>query len=290
MRRSSSVAGVAFLLALTTSPVHAQDEMGGSLGVSHGPDSTSSTSATDLDQMTTAAATSLVLNVPPSLSLGSRLTGAVTTGTAAVDVDAVTLNGGTIRNGLGLGGAAAFDYPSFAYSSSPPLAVLRVSNATTRDDLSPGNADFTFGADFTLDSLSTGSPVDNGNNLIQRGLHGSPSQYKIDVDDAQVACRIKGSTGSMMVKSTTRVRPGIWYRARCSRVGQRVQLDVTEYLSGGSTNFLRIARWGNTGSLLWPSSQTPLSVGGKLTSRGAIVREATDQFNGLVGKPMLTID
>lgn len=291
MRRPcSSAAGVALLLALMTSPVHAHGGTGGSTDVRDGAASTISTPVVDPQGTWGAAATSLVLNVPPSSTLGPRLTGAVTTGTANVDVDVLTLNGGSIRNGSGLAGAAAFDYPRFAYSSTPPLAVLRVANSTTRDDLAPGSADFTFGADLTLDSLSTGSSVDNGNNLIQRGLYGSSSQYKIDVDDDKVSCRIKGSTGSVMVKSSAKVRSGLWYRVRCSRVGQRVQVDVTEYLSGGSTNFHRDTRWGSTGSLVWSNSRTPLSVGGKLTSHGAIVRTATDQFNGSVGKPMLTIN
>lgn len=256
-------------------------------------DGAGDTSATvDPERISTSSATSLVLNVPASSSRGSRLTGAVTVGTANVDVDVdvVTLNGGSIRNGSGLDGAAAFDYPPFVYSSTPPLAVMRVTNSSSRDDLAPGSVDFTFGADFTLDSLSTGSPVDNGNNLIQRGLYGNSSQYKIDVDAGNVSCRVKGSTGSVVVQSSGKVRPGLWYRVRCSRFGQRVQLSITEYLLDGSTKFTRDTRWGDTGSLVWSNSQTPLAVGGKMTSRGAILSTASDQFNGSVGKPMLTIN
>lgn len=232
---------------------------------------------------------SLALQPSSSGSIGSTLSRALDTGTANVDVDVVTLGGGSIRTAESWDGSRAFDYPRFVRSSTPPRAVLRVRNSGSGEDLAPGRADFAFGADFTVDRTSTGSPVDNGDNLVQRGTFGSSSQYKIDADGGKISCRVKGSAGTVMVESSFRADPGLWYRVRCSRAGTKVQLTTTEYRSDGTSRSVRNTAWGSTGSLTWVDRKTPLSVGGKLTRRGAIVRSSTDQFNGSVGRVLFRI-
>lgn len=254
--RSRIALGLALLLAVSGAPM---------------------ASAADVDE-------TLVLQPQSSAASGSAIDTASAFGTVGVHVDVVTLDGGVLRVATGTQAKAAFDYPAFTRSSTPPRAVMRVRNSGTADDLAPGRADFTIGADFELDPLSTGSSVDNGDNLIQRGTFGSQSQYKIDADGGKVSCRIKGSSGVVIVKSSARVTDGLWYQTRCSRVGTAVTLDVKEYRRDGTTRRFSDTRRGDTGSLTWANRRTPLSVGGKLTARGTIVRSSTDQFNGSIGR------
>ncbi|MGB3187487.1 MAG: LamG domain-containing protein [Ornithinimicrobium sp.] len=234
-------------------------------------------------------AESLMLQPSASGAIGATVNGALDTGTANVDVDVVTLGGGYIRTATTWDGSRSFDYPRYVNSSTPPRAVLRVRNSGGGDDLAPARADFVFGADFTLDRDSTGSTVDDGDNLVQRGTFGSASQYKIDVDGGRVSCRIKGSSGAVTIKSSLRAKPGLWYRVRCARSGNDVQVTTTEYRGDGTSRVVRDEARGSTGSLKWVDSRAPMSVGGKLTRRGDIVRSSTDQFNGSVGRVVFRI-
>lgn len=231
----------------------------------------------------------LVLKATAGSPVGSRLTGGSVSGSASVDVNVVTLGSGLVKSVPGLNGVAAFGLPRFVDSSTPPRAVLSVTNAGRGDALAPGAKDFTFGADFNLNRVSIGSSVDNGDNVIQRGMFGNRSQYKIDADGGRISCRIKGSAGGVSVKSSVRAEPGLWYRAECARIGQRVLLSVREYLPGGGSRLYRNSARGTTGSLTWGSNSVPLAVGGKLNTKGEVVLRATDQFNGSVNRAVLTI-
>lgn len=232
----------------------------------------------------------LVFEVTADSPVGSRISSGSVSGSASVNVDVATLGTGTAKTVPGLRGVASFGLPRFVQSSTPPRAVLRITNAGRGDDLAPGASDFTFGADFSLDRVSTGSPVDNGDNIIQRGMFGNQSQYKIDADGGKLSCRIKGSDGVVLVRSSVRAEPGLWYRAECSRIGQRVVFSVREYLSTGGSRLYRDSAQGETGSLSWSKTSVPLAVGGKLNATGEIVGHNTDQFNGSVNRATLAID
>ena len=90
----------------------------------------------------------------------------------------------------------------------------------------------------------------------------------------------RGTAGRVFVKSGTKVAAKRWYRAACSRIGSRVTVSVTPY--GGTATTLSRSATGSSGALGFKSS-VPASVGGKLTSTGAVVSSANDQFNGPVG-------
>lgn len=279
-RTSRCAAALALLLVSTAAPAHAV----ASPRVPSVDTVLASDQGGDL-----ASPWTVLLRQPYAATSGVWIDNAVQLGTADVVSDVVRLDGGAIRSATGPSGVGAFDYPGFDASSTPSRAVLRVRNTTSNDALAPGRANFVFGADFALDATSTGTRVDNGDNLVQRGLYADSSQYKIDVDGGNLSCRIKGSAGSVMVKSSVDVRPGAWYRVRCSRVSERVHFVVTRFLSDGTTRTSSDTRWGGTGALSWPDTRTPVSVGGKLNVQGQIVTSTTDQFNGRVGKPMLNI-
>ncbi|KUG57099.1 hypothetical protein AVL62_15000 [Serinicoccus chungangensis] len=211
-------------------------------------------------------------------------------GTLPVTVDVAKLDGGTARVDRDRAGDVAVRLPAFQQGSSMPRAVVRVRHqARSGDPLAPGTKDFAFGASFNLDRVSTGSKIDNGNNIMQRGTWGE-SQYKLQVDDDRLTCRVSGSRGAVFVRSWVTVQPGRWYDATCERSGTAVTLTVTEHLAGDKTRIGTSTGRGATGHLSWSNRSTPLSIGGKLTASGQVVKGSTDQFNGVVSDPMLDID
>lgn len=234
----------------------------------------------------------VALELPGDATEGSVLsTAPAQSGTAAVTVEVVSLDGGQVVVSTGRDDALVLDFPAYAESEdAPPRAIVRVTPRSKGvDPLAPGDADFSFGAEFRIDTESKGTEVDNGDNLIQRGLASDPSQYKFEVDGDRPACRVRGSAGDVQVRLDREVLPGSWYAARCSRIGDSVELSVTEYGRDGRTNEFSATERGPTGILEWPKSQTPISIGGKLAANGEVIRSATDQFNGLVSNPFLVI-
>jgi hypothetical protein len=208
-------------------------------------------------------------------------------GGASLTVQPVTANGGAVTSVPGRDGVGgAVQLPAYA-ASNARYAALRVTDATGADDLNPTTATFSFGADFTLDAPSQGtSNKDNGNNLMQRGLYASPSQYKLQVDGGRPSCRIKGTGGVVMASSTRLVVPGEWYHAMCTRSGTTVTLVVTHLSDGVSYTYRKT---GNPGSVRFLTQSLPLSVGAKLSSTGQILTSDSDQFNGDVDNVSLDI-
>lgn len=202
-------------------------------------------------------------------------------------MDVVRRAGGTIgsqggidADGRSAGYAARF--PRHSPSATAPAAVVRIRNAGPADGLDPGTGRFTFAADVKLDTLTaTAGSADDGDNVVQRGLYGDVSQYKIQVDHGRPMCRIKGRSGTVEVRSPVVVQPWRWYRLTCVRDGGRVTLSVTSWASDGTPTTTSTARDGATGSMRPASSGVPLSVGGKLSASGGIVASA-DQLSGLV--------
>lgn len=201
-------------------------------------------------------------------------------GRLPVQVDVVSAGEGTVRGGTGMNGGAV-RLPAWAEQGAS-YAVLRVQPTGPDDELSPGERAFEFGADFALDAASTGSQVDNGDNLVQRGLAVDQAQYKIELDARRPSCRVGGDSGSMTVRSESLVEPETWYRVRCTRRGDTLTLSVAEILpNGDAARAASFTGTGSIGSVEMPLA-TPLSVGGKLSGDGRIIEVSTDQFNGLV--------
>lgn len=215
----------------------------------------------------------------------------------------VVKNGGEIVVASGRpGNGRAADLPPFDGAEAGPRAVVQVvdTDLADGDGLSPGLKRFTFGADFRLDEVSTGSTYDDGNNLIQRGLAGSSDQYKIQVDSTALGFRpscalaqvTETETRSAFVTSTVVVESDTWYRVRCTRTRTVLTIVVTPYAADGSaetpvsTPEPGIPRI----NLTWPTTVpvVPMSIGGKLNPTGVIATQS-DQFNGVVDNAVLTI-
>ncbi len=207
-----------------------------------------------------------------------------------VTVRISTVSGGKLRAVPGRDGGYAARFPAYT-SGDPRRAVLSVTTAS-QDPFNPGVADFSFGADFSVDEVAEQDDADektenadNGNNLLQRGLFSDTAQYKLQVDDGRVSCRIAGSEGEVVVRSPQEIQPETWYRVACLRVGERVTLHLHDFES----DLERTSEEGSTGSIHLPST-TPVVLGGKASSSGAAVATDSDQFNGAVDNVYLTVD
>ncbi|QLQ09798.1 MAG: hypothetical protein HZY75_04705 [Nocardioidaceae bacterium] len=215
-------------------------------------------------------------------------------GLADVEIAIATLSGGAIEAvpGPQSGDDQAIRFPAFSSADDYPRAVIAVTNAGEQDALTPAASDFSFGAEFTLDPISTSKVpqnVDNGDNLLQRGLSSDPAMFKLEIDGHRPACTVRGTDGTLIVRSNTEVVPGTWYRVTCARQGDEVTIEVTPAGEDPDPKTAR-SKTGTIGNVRIADPKTPLSVGGKLARNGAVIASATDQFNGMVLRPFFTVD
>jgi hypothetical protein len=223
----------------------------------------------------------LVLDFESAPAVGRSATDFPNQGTAPVKVVVARRGTADVVAAAGPEGGRAVRFPSYTGADTAPAAVLV---ATSRDGsaLSPGGEDFEFGAEFTLDGRSLGSDADNGDNLLQRGTFGDPGQFKLQLDKGVPSCRLAGDSGAVFVKAGRAVERGEWYSVTCARIGSKVRLTVKEV--GGTA-----ATWSASGSIgTIRLSTQPLSVGGKVSSKGVPVASA-DQFSGAVDDVFLRI-
>jgi hypothetical protein len=173
--------------------------------------------------------------------------------------------------------------------------VLRVQNTTTVDELSPGTRPFSFGASVRLFRRHQGRLlVDNGSNLIQRGLFDDRGQYKIELDDRLATCRVKGTAGAVAVSTSAYLNASDWYRIGCARQGRMLTIRVVQYarrVSGPPRPVVTLeTAFGAIGAVRTASAATPLSVGGKFYPDGSLDMTATDQLNGAVDDVFVRIE
>jgi hypothetical protein len=217
----------------------------------------------------------------------------VNSGSARLQIRVAKAYGGVLTRGRSRTGGAnrALRTPRHDAAATAPRAVIKVVDSRGPDNLDPGAANFTFGADVLLDRVSqdvSEGSYDNGDNVVQRGLFGAVSQYKIQLDHEQATCRVHGSAGTVVVTSRRQIVPGTWYRVRCARTGTAVSIAVTSWRADGEPLTTSDTASGATGSLRPEAQSVPLTVGGKLTSSGEFV-SSTDQLNGRVDNVVVRI-
>ena len=196
-------------------------------------------------------------------------------GSAAITVAVLSLNKpGTVFE-PGVEGMA-LRFPRYTGQETGSYGALRIEPEAW---LSPGTSEFTFGADIKLDAVSNGSEVDNGDNVMQRGLFADPAQYKIQVDKHHASCVVRGAEGALTVKSKLKLTEAKWYRLTCHRLDKTVTLTVTEV--GSSEPPAVVEKTGEIGPLDMTGSET-FAIGAKIGADGDIVKSSTDQFNGAI--------
>ncbi len=205
------------------------------------------------------------------------------TGSEPLTVRVSSVAGGTLKSMPGRKGGYAARFPVFLPRTRERLVVMLTSSSVT-DPLGPGSSDFAFGADFAVDTVSDGNRLDNGNNLIQRGLTGSPAQYKLQIDGGRVSCLVAGDAGEVIVKSKHTILPHTWYRISCSRSGDAITLVLGAVGAPPEST----VESGRTGAV-YVTAKTPLVLGGKATPAGDAVVGDSDQFNGAMDNVFLDI-
>jgi hypothetical protein len=207
-------------------------------------------------------------------------------GSADVKIAVINLSNGAVGVADGRGDGTALDFPTYKGDDPVyPRAVVSVSNAGRDDQLNPGTRDFVWGGDFNIDKLSLGPGVDNGDNLVQRGISSQPTLFKAEIDKDRAACTVRGDEGELIVRARERVTPGRWYRVRCERTLSELGVYVTEYDPDGFVKTYARRVSGPIGDVTMSDPTTPLTVGGKVGSDIELLNQATDQFNGLVMNP-----
>lgn len=198
-----------------------------------------------------------------------------------IRVEVVSHGGGRIDSTSGpKDGAGAVRLPAYD-PRGRRFAVLRVS--TVRGLLSPGERDFTFGAEVMIDATSSGTDADDGDNVVQRGLHGPDAQFKLQVDRGIASCRVAGDEGEVIARLGRRLESEVWHRIRCTRSGDTVTVEATALVEGAEEQVGASSQRGPIGAVEFGAA-TPLSVGGKLAVAGTIAASSTDQLNGAVAR------
>ncbi len=210
-------------------------------------------------------------------------------GTVDVEVDVSRLSDGQLTLEQDEEFGAVWDFPDYTGGAEPPRAIASVVPASDPDPLSPGESDFRYGAIFTKDAESSGSEVDNGDNLVQRGLASDAHQFKLELDDDHPRCQVMGSEGTLGVRSEVQVRTGVWYSVECERRGDALRVTVIVDPRGAGDVYTS-EKEGPIGELDWTGTPIPVAVGGKLAADGSVIGTATDQFNGLMTRAWLDVD
>lgn len=202
-------------------------------------------------------------------------------------------NGGRIMIRDSFGGERnSAGFPANDPSRAGARAALALTNAGTADEMEPGARTFTFGAHVRLGKVTGTSEFDNGNNVLQRGLHDDGSQFKVEIERGTATCRVKGHAGALQVSSPVPIRSFRWYGVFCTRVAKapvgEVRFTVTPISDTGRRGKSRtVIKKGRTGRVLFPV-RTPLSVGAKVNA-DLHIEEASDQFNGRIDNAYLRI-
>jgi len=229
---------------------------------------------------------------PVRLTFDESVAGYANHGDAGLQVTIVSADGGQVVSAAGRtpGDGQSARFPAFDPTDPAARAVVRVTNTEASDRLNPGDGRFEFGTDLTLDAASADvSPesIDNGDNAVQRGLYGDVTQYKLELDRRQPACRIKGRAGELRAVAPLLVEPDRWYRVSCKREDATVTVTVWQWNADGTMTPRSGTASGPTGDLTPASPAVPLSVGGKLEGNSLV--SATDQFNGRLDTTYLAI-
>ena len=208
---------------------------------------------------------------------------------SGTEVEVLGQDGGAVRAVEDATGGTAAGFPRPAAAAAGNLAALRVEPGAGADPLAPGDRDFAFGLDVLLLADAERTALDDGNNLMQRGLFGNQGQYKLQIDDDRPSCRVAGDRGEVLVKAPEKLELGRWHRLRCERLGDRVQLFVGTFDTSGTVTWQGWSESGVTGDIEPGTPPSTVSIGAKLNPEGGFVEEAPDQYSGLLDRVVFVV-
>ena len=205
-----------------------------------------------------------------------------------------TANGGKIniiaRNG---GTAAKFPNqcdPSTQGSTCPK--VLIQAKKTNPDDLNPGPAPFSFGADVKIDGGSELTLNGGGMNIVQKGLIDTPGgQWKLQIDStarpARPACFVR--EGGARITATAQgvdVADNLWHSIECKKDADSLSIWIDDVQRGSKTL-----------SGISVSTTRPVTVGAKWlpgdpdpNNPQQTLGPINDQFHGALDNVFFSLD
>jgi hypothetical protein len=178
----------------------------------------------------------------------------------------------TVESGDGTRGLA---FPSYAAVDEKRLVLLL--GLDQAGPAKPSSGVLRFGADVRLQSGTASGPNDNGDNVVQRGLYSDSDQFKLQVDKRVPSCSVRTPRLRAVASLGQQLGDG-WYRLGCRYDGATVTVSATQMSVEGASP-VQVKTDARAGALSFPTS-TGVSVGGKVTADGTLVRTQPDQFNG----------
>lgn len=203
-----------------------------------------------------------------------------------VVVESLVAGGAKTTYGAGASGAGLV-LPTHAQTKAGQRMILVMRPVSSADPLNPGSRSFDFGADIKLESRSGDNAGDNGDNVLQRGLYGDYSQFKLQVDKRVPSCTVKSGPTRLFVKSKVKLGNG-WHRVGCSYRSGKLSLSVAG-ITGTTVAAAKVTTVAGTVKPLSFGLKTPVSVGGKFGANGKIVISNPDQFNGVLDNIYLDV-
>lgn len=182
------------------------------------------------------------------------------------------------------GDGKAIKFPAFSESAEEPGVGL-VGKAAGNSLPNPGASSFSFGADVFFDEIGASSTLDNGDNVIQRGLASDPSQLKLQVDHGVPSCSVTGTEGRLMVKGEPLLET-TWYSLACLLTADGLELRVTDLDEDETVEF---SEPGSVGVVSF-AADVPLAIGRKTGPGGVGIKKQPDQFNGTMDSVWIAID
>lgn len=247
-------------------------------------------------------ATAVALSACQDAPAGADLPSSVPSATQATPVLDLRFDAGLVNDGeldaeirelasgagvtfvaAGTGGGRAIAFPDARQSR----VVITVLDRQSTGLLDPGRRPFVLGADVRLDRLEAGDDLDNGENVVQRGLFDDGSQYKLQLDHGYPSCLVTGSTGRVFAKSKIQLAPGSWYRLECRRVRDDLTVVVRDLAADRTLD--QVTASGPIGDVAVPAT-VPLTIGAKAGANGAFLASSTDQFDGALDNVLFAVD
>ena len=165
------------------------------------------------------------------------------------DGSVVAANGGQVTSVRHHRGWAA-RFPGRCVQQGCPRAFVSTPN---RRGLNPGRRAFSFGAQVRVSADSTAAK----STVIQKGRYTNPRgrwRLRLDWADARPYCLVRGTAGTVLMRSRTGIADGRWHSVACVRTADMVRLVV-------DGEVVR-AKEGRTGRV---ANRAPVSIGGFAT-------------------------
>ena len=152
--------------------------------------------------------------------------------------------GSEVETGLAAGTATGYRFERLE-PDTPPSHPRHLATVPSAGDLNPGDRDFSVTVRLRT-QYHFGNIVQKGQATVDGG------NFKLQIPNGIVQCLFRGSRGSLIVSTKSKLNDGQWHVVRCDRTAQGLAVSVdgkAESRKDGPTGYI--------------ANGWPLSVGGK---------------------------